>query len=137
MKIPVARLHKTSMKWARTIEIISIFFYFWFFTNSYWYLLGLYYFDSKIETFFTKKFKLKSNTPNINKLNAKLSTVINWGGSSDDILNIENQIKESTDEDIVQSLRSERTTVFWKMRGQAKRSWIWKMPRKVIMRLFS
>ena len=49
---------------------------------------------------FTKRFKLKGNTPKFNKLKAELTSIINRGGNSEDILNIEGQIKELVDEDV-------------------------------------
>ena len=71
---------------------------------------------------FTKLFKSKENTPKISKLKAELTTVINEGGSSEEMLDIENQIKELVDEDIVKDLKTEKSTTFLKMRDQARRS---------------
>ena len=56
---------------------------------------------------FTKRFKLKGNTPKINKLKAELTIVINEGGSSEEILNIESQIQEHVDEDVVNALKKQ------------------------------
>ena len=49
---------------------------------------------------FTKKFKLRGNAPTINKLKAKLTRVIDEGGSSEEIMDIESQMRELVDEDI-------------------------------------
>ena len=46
---------------------------------------------------FTKKFKLRGNAPKIDKLNAPLTRVIDEGGCSEEILNIESQIRELVD----------------------------------------
>ena len=43
---------------------------------------------------FTKKFKLRGNAPKINKLKANLTRVIDEGGNSEEILDIESQIRE-------------------------------------------
>ena len=50
---------------------------------------------------FIKSFKLRGNTPKINKLKVELTRVVNEGGSSDEILDIESCIKELVDEDVV------------------------------------
>ena len=42
---------------------------------------------------FTKKFKMRSNAPKINKLKAKLTRVIDKEGSSEEILDIESQMR--------------------------------------------
>ena len=42
---------------------------------------------------FTKKFKFKGNAPKINKLKAVSMRVIDEGGSSEEILDIESQIR--------------------------------------------
>ena len=57
---------------------------------------------------FTKRFKLKGNTPKINKLKAELTTIINEGGSSEEILNIERRIKELVDKDVVKKALKKR-----------------------------
>ena len=57
---------------------------------------------------FTKMFKLKGNTPNIIKLQAEHKTVINEGGSSEEILDIESPIKELVDEDMVKALKNRK-----------------------------
>ena len=49
-------------------------------------------------------FTLIGNTPKINKLKSELRTVINEGGSSEEILDIESRIKELVDEDVVKAL---------------------------------
>ena len=43
---------------------------------------------------FTTRFKLRGNTPKINKINAELTTLINDGGSSEEIFDIEICINE-------------------------------------------
>ena len=55
---------------------------------------------------FTKKFKLRGNTPKINKLKAKLTRVIDEGGSSEEILNIESQMRELLDEFVMSALKN-------------------------------
>ena len=50
---------------------------------------------------FTKRFKLKGNTPKINKLKAELTTIRDDGGSSEEILDIESRIKDFVDDDDV------------------------------------
>ena len=45
---------------------------------------------------FPKRFKIKGNNPRINKLKAELTSIINEGGNSEDILNIESQIKKTS-----------------------------------------
>ena len=42
---------------------------------------------------FNKRFKLRGNAPKINKLKAELTLVINEGGNSEEILDIESCIK--------------------------------------------
>ena len=44
----------------------------------------------------------------INKLKAELTTIINEGGSSEEILNIESQIKELGDEDVDNALKKRK-----------------------------
>ena len=57
---------------------------------------------------FTKKFKLRGNAPKINKLEAKLTRVIDEGDSSEKSLDIESQIKELVDEDIMLALKNRK-----------------------------
>ena len=57
---------------------------------------------------FAKKFKLRGNAPKINKLEAKLTRVIDEGDSSEKILDIESQIKELVDEDIMLALKNRK-----------------------------
>ena len=71
---------------------------------------------------YTKKFRLKGNTPMINKLRADLTALVNSGGSSEDILKIEARMKELEEEDIARALKLRKTSVFVRMRGQAKSS---------------
>ena len=56
----------------------------------------------------TKWFESKGNTPKINKLKAELTTVINEGYISEEILNIESQIKELVDKDVVKALKNRK-----------------------------
>ena len=53
---------------------------------------------------FTKRFKLRGNAPKINKLKAKLTRV----GSSEEILDIESQIRELVDEDVMSALKNRK-----------------------------
>ena len=69
---------------------------------------------------YTKKFRLRGNTPKINKLKVNLRIVIDEGGSSEEILDIESQIRELVDEDVMSALKTGKTTAFLRMRGQAK-----------------
>ena len=57
---------------------------------------------------FTKEFKLRGNAPKIDKLKATLTRVIDEGGSSEEILNIESQIRELVDEDVILALKSRK-----------------------------
>ena len=57
---------------------------------------------------FTKKFKLRGNAPKINKLKAKLTRVIDEGGSSEEILEIESQMRELVDEDVMKALKNRK-----------------------------
>ena len=57
---------------------------------------------------FTKRFKLKGNTPKINKLKAELTTVINEGGRSEEILDNKSQVKELEDEDIIKAIKNRK-----------------------------
>ena len=57
---------------------------------------------------FTKKFKLRGNAPKINKLKAKLTRVINEGGSSEEILDIQSQMRELVDEDVMSALKNRK-----------------------------
>ena len=50
---------------------------------------------------FNKKFKLRGHAPKINKLKANWMRVIDEGGSSEEILDIESQIRELVDEDVM------------------------------------
>ena len=56
---------------------------------------------------FTRYFKLRG-TPKINKLKQELMIVINEGGSSEEILDIESQIKELVDEDDVNAFKNRK-----------------------------
>ena len=71
---------------------------------------------------FTRYFKLRG-TPKINKLKQELMIVINEGGSSEEILDIESLIKELVDDDVMKALKNRRKkTTFLKMRDQARHS---------------
>ena len=59
---------------------------------------------------FTRYFKLRG-TPKINKLKQELMIVINEGGSSEEILDIESQIKELVDEDDVNALKNRKNYI--------------------------
>ena len=59
---------------------------------------------------FTKKFKLSGNAPKINKLKAKLTRVIDEGGSSEEILDIESQMRELVDEDLMSALKNRKNS---------------------------
>ena len=52
---------------------------------------------------YKKQFRLKGNTPKIDKLSADLTVLVNSGGSSEDILKIEARMKEL--EDIAKALK--------------------------------
>ena len=56
----------------------------------------------------TKRFKLRGNAPKINKLKAKLTRVIDEGGSSEEILDMESQIRELVDEDVMSALKNRK-----------------------------
>ena len=71
---------------------------------------------------FTKKFKLRGNAPQMNKLKAKLMSFIDEGGSSEEILDIKSQIRELVDEDVMLALKKRKITVYLKMKDQIKRS---------------
>ena len=59
---------------------------------------------------FTKRFKLRGNSPKISKLRQELTMLVNQGGeNSERILRLENQIQLLVDEDL--------TSVFLKMKG--------------------
>ena len=60
---------------------------------------------------FTKKFKLRGNSPKINKLMAKLMKVIDESGSSEEILNIESQMRELVDEDVMSALKNRKNYI--------------------------
>ena len=51
---------------------------------------------------------LKGNTRKINELNAELTIVINEGGISEEILDIESRIKDQVDEDLVNYLKNRK-----------------------------
>ena len=58
---------------------------------------------------FTKKFKLRGNSPQINKLRRELTTLVNKGGdNSDRILRLEEQIQLLVDEDLAQALQNRK-----------------------------
>ena len=57
---------------------------------------------------FTKRFKLRGNSPKINKLKAKLTRVIDEGGSSEEILDIKSQMRELVDEDVMSALKNRK-----------------------------
>jgi len=44
----------------------------------------------------------------MNKLKVELTTVMNQGGSSEEILDIESQIEELVDEDVVKALKNRK-----------------------------
>ena len=56
---------------------------------------------------FTRNFKLRG-TPKINKLKHELMIVINEGGSSEEILDIESLIKELVDDDVMKALKNRK-----------------------------
>ena len=76
--------------------------------------------DQTIE--FTKKFRLRGNGPKINKLKVKLMRVIYEGGSSQEILDIESQIRELVDEDIMLALKNRKMYNILEDERQAKGS---------------
>ena len=57
---------------------------------------------------FTKRFKLRGNTPKINKLKAQLTRVIDEGGSIKEILDMKSQLKELVDEDVMSALKNRK-----------------------------
>ena len=58
---------------------------------------------------FTKKLKLRGNSPQINKLRRELTTLVNKGGdNSDRILRLEEQIQLLVDEDLAQALQNRK-----------------------------
>ena len=54
---------------------------------------------------YTKQFKLKGNTPKINKLRSDITVLVNSGRSGEDILKIEARMKELEEEDIAKALK--------------------------------
>ena len=69
---------------------------------------------------FTKKFKLRGNSPQINKLKRELTMLANQGGdNSDRILRLEEQIQLLVDEDLAEALQNRKTSAFLKMKGPA------------------
>ena len=65
---------------------------------------------------------MRGNAPKINKLKAKLTRVIDEGGSSEEILDIKSQIRELVDEDVMLALKKRKITLYLKMKDQIKRS---------------
>merc|ERR1712198_590053 len=58
---------------------------------------------------FTKKFKLRGNSPQINKLKTELTRLINNGGDNgEEILSLEDQIQLLTDEDVEKALQNRK-----------------------------
>ena len=57
---------------------------------------------------FTKMFKLRGNAPKIDKLKSTLTRVIDEDGSSEEILDIERQIRELVDEDVILALKNRK-----------------------------
>ena len=58
---------------------------------------------------FTKKFKLRGNSPQINKLKTELTKLVNQGrDNSEEILRLEEQIQLLVDEDITKSLQNRK-----------------------------
>ena len=55
------------------------------------------------------------------KLKAELMIVINEGSSSEDLLDIEKRTKELLDEDVVNAIKTGKTTTFLRMRDQASK----------------
>mgnify|MGYP003336044648 CR=1 FL=1 len=51
---------------------------------------------------------MKGIAPNINKLKANLTRVIDKDGSSEDILDIESKIRELVDEDVISALKNRK-----------------------------
>ena len=58
---------------------------------------------------FTKKFKLRGNSPQINKLKTELTKLVNQGeDKSDEILRVEEQIQLLVDEDLTKALQNRK-----------------------------
>ena len=58
---------------------------------------------------FTKRFKMRGNSSQINKLRQELTTLVNQGGeNSDKILRLENQIQLLVDEDLTKALQNRK-----------------------------
>ena len=58
---------------------------------------------------FTKKFKLRGNSPQINKLKTVLTKLVNQGGdNSEEILRVEEQIQLLVDEDLTKALQNRK-----------------------------
>ena len=58
---------------------------------------------------YTKTFKMRGNSPQINKLRQELTMLINQGGeNSDKILRLENQIQLLVDEDLTKALQERK-----------------------------
>ena len=54
---------------------------------------------------YTKRYRLKGNSPMINKLRAELTSLVNSGGSGEEILKIEARMKDLEEEDIARALK--------------------------------
>ena len=54
---------------------------------------------------YTKRYRLKGNSPMINKLRAELTSLVNSGGSGEEILKIEAKMKDLEEEDIARALK--------------------------------
>ena len=58
---------------------------------------------------FTKKFKLRGNSPQINKLKTELTKLVNQGGdNSEEILRVEEHIQLLVDEDLTKALQNRK-----------------------------
>ena len=58
---------------------------------------------------FTKRFKLRGNSPQISKLRQELTILVNQGGeNSERILRLENQIQLLVDEDLTKALQNRK-----------------------------
>ena len=58
---------------------------------------------------FTKKLKLRGNSPQINKLKTVLTKLVNQGGdNSEEILRVEEQIQLLVDEDLTKALQNRK-----------------------------
>ena len=58
---------------------------------------------------FTKKFKLRGNSPQINKLKTELTKLVNQrGDKSEEILRVEEQIQLLVDEDLTKALQNRK-----------------------------